>query len=239
MEINCGKISENYLLIQNPLYAFSFPISVLVAIIIFGCAKTYKWSDNSYINQILIPILALLLTMVLIDMISRLMISNEKKMEITQMCNKWMNNQTKENFISSHPYVAAHPSNASNASHPSNASNASNASHPSHPSNASNASHKKQHKKTVEKMSNITDNNIVVNPIEEIPNISPFPIQSKPDGDMCIENSNGCNICSGSGKNPYNLVAPIPGPQWMPQSAATVQNRLKNNIYTSNKCPIN
>ena len=65
MELNCKEIVERYLLNQNPLYAFSFPIAILVAIIFFGVAKAYKWSDNSYVNQLLIPILALLLTMVL------------------------------------------------------------------------------------------------------------------------------------------------------------------------------
>jgi phosphate/sulfate permease len=81
MEINCGKIAENYLLIKNPIYSFSFPISILVAIIVFGFAKAYKWSNNSYVNQILIPVLALLLTMVLLDIISRLMISKDEKMK--------------------------------------------------------------------------------------------------------------------------------------------------------------
>ena len=38
------------------------------------------------------------------------------------------------------------------------------------------------------------------------------------------------------GMNPNNLVAPIPGPTWLPQSAESVQNRLKNGIYTASKC---
>ncbi len=50
------------------------------------------------------------------------------------------------------------------------------------------------------------------------------------------DQSNQCNLCSGMGMNPNNLVAPIPGPTWLPQSAESVQNRLKNGIYTAGKC---
>ena len=74
--------------------------------------------------------------------------------------------------------------------------------------------------------------------IDEIPNVSPFPLESRPDGNMCIENSNGCNLCSGSDQNPDNIVSPIPGPQWLPQNAEYVQNRLMNNNYTASVCPI-
>jgi hypothetical protein len=51
----------------------------------------------------------------------------------------------------------------------------------------------------------------------------------------CLLNSS-CNVlCSGEG-NPCNLVAPIPGPQWQPQSAEAVQRRLINKDYTKAYC---
>jgi len=227
MEINCGKIAENYLLIQNPLYSFSFPIAILVAIIIFGCAKAYKWSNNSYINQILIPVLALLLTMVLLDVISRLMISKNDKMKVTQMCNKWINNKISvENFASKqkHKQNKIPPHILHNMK--------------KDKSKDSKDRIKFLKKNIMEKMENMNTLEKVIDPIAEIPNISPFPLPFSPDGQMCIQNSNGCNLCSDSGQNPYNLIAPIPGPQWLPQSAATVQNRLKNNNYSAAKCPI-
>ena len=65
-----------------------------------------------------------------------------------------------------------------------------------------------------------------------------------PDPNETFNNSYGClfesgngNLCSGMG-NPTNLVAPIPGPQWMPQTAESVQNRLKNQDYTASTCPL-
>ena len=89
------------------------------------------------------------------------------------------------------------------------------------------------------KQNNQQSNNVGVESLlDEIPNMSPFPLESHPNGNMCIQNSNNCNLCSGSNQNPDNLVAPIPGPQWMPQSAEYVQNRLVNNNYSASVCPI-
>lgn len=227
MEINCGKIAENYLLIQNPLYSFSFPIAILVAIIIFGCAKAYKWSNNSYINQILIPVLALLLTMVLLDIISRLMITKNDKIKVTQMCNQWINNKVSvENFASKQKQkqIKIPPHLLDNMK--------------KNKSKNKIEFQKNGKKNIMEKMENMNTLEKVIDPIAEIPNISPFPLPFNPDGQMCIQNSNSCNLCSGSGQNPYNLIAPIPGPQWLPESAETVQSRLKNNNYTAAKCPI-
>jgi len=97
MEINCEKIVEEYLLNKNPLYTFSFPLALLIAIIMFGIAKARKWSENSYINQILIPILAFLGTMVLIDIISRAMISGEEKDILIKKCKIWMHDPDVKN----------------------------------------------------------------------------------------------------------------------------------------------
>ncbi len=228
MDINCEKIVEKYLLIQNPLYAFSFPISILVAIIVFGIAKAYKWSNNSYVNQILIPIVALLVSMVLLDLISRMMISREDKIKLSHLCKIWMHDPVVKgnrkmiqnmdmNMIANYRvenFTADVPNKVVNTSRP-----------------------EVSRELTRQIKSNI-DNNNVEPVIDEIPRVSPFPLENKPNGMMCIQNSNGCNLCSGSGQNPDNIVAPIPGPQWMPQSAESVQNRLMNNMYTPSTCPI-
>ena len=72
----------------------------------------------------------------------------------------------------------------------------------------------------------------------EIPKISPLPIEYYDySSASCIQPSNCCSLCSKPGNNnPCNLIAPIPGPQWIPETAETVQNNLKNNIYTPSKC---
>lgn len=215
MEINCDQVVEKYLLNQNPLYSFSFPISILVAIIIFGCAKAYNWSDNSYINQILIPILTFLLTMVFIDIISRWMISHDEKTRLVQLCKSWMHdpsNKTKQfnmGLISKYNVENFTNDDVSNM-----------------------------------RVDNILDRPMEINkgtsvetPIAEISQLSPYPLEFRQNNSKCVEGSNCCSICSDT-ENPCNLIAPIPGPQWLPQSAESVQNRLKNNDYTKSRCPI-
>lgn len=55
----------------------------------------------------------------------------------------------------------------------------------------------------------------------------------------CLLGENECApLCSGYTKNKCNIVAPIPGPQWQVQSAATVQKRLKNQEYTMANPPL-
>ena len=46
---DCSKVVESYLLYQNPLYAFSLPISLIIAIIVYGICISMKCSSNSYI----------------------------------------------------------------------------------------------------------------------------------------------------------------------------------------------
>ena len=98
MEINCTQVVEKYLLNKNPLYAFSLPLSILIAIIVFGVARAHKWSNNSYINQILIPIVTFLLVMVAIDIISRLMIPKNELSMLVEKCKSWRNKASNKNI---------------------------------------------------------------------------------------------------------------------------------------------
>ncbi len=224
MNINCETIIEKYLLNQNPLYAFSFPLALLVAIIIFGISKAYKWSENSYINQILIPILAFLLTMVVIDVISRMMIKKEEKMRLVELCKTLLSNGSKD-----HPLLNKIMNNVKEKSYIESFTIQDNQIH----NNL--ISDKKEANKNIVVNSS---KNMPIDPICEIPNISPYPLNANSNGNSCIQNSNCCSLCSPTNDNPCNIIAPIPGPQWLPSNAETVQNNLKNNIYTPSKCII-
>jgi phosphate/sulfate permease len=225
MEINCETAVEKYLLNQNPLYAFSFPLALLVSIIIFGIAKAYKWSDNSYINQILIPILAFLLTMVLIDVISRMMIKKEEKVRLVELCKSLTSNPSSKD----HPLLSKMLNNYKEKSNIESFSSGDF-------SIKDNIMHNNLMSNKETAVSN--SKNMPIDPICEIPNISPLSLEASSNGSTCIQNSNCCSLCSGTNDNPCNIIAPIPGPQWLPSSAETVQNNLKNNIYTPSKCII-
>jgi len=65
------------------------------------------------------------------------------------------------------------------------------------------------------------------------------PVGAQADNEHCLLGRDGCvPLCSGYTNNPCNIVAPIPGPQWQVQNAATVQRRLTNQDYTPSKCPL-
>ena len=231
MQINCEKAVEKYLLIQNPLYAFSFPIAILMAIIFFGIAKAYKWSDNSYINQILIPVLALLLTMVILDMVSRLMISKSEKMHYVDKCTAWKNRKYVERFTS---HQKQHHEQSKDDRQEDRQEDMQD------DKQDDKQEQFQQHHKPPSYEQNeviIKNDDVAVEiPIATIPNFSPSELKYNKEKTECIENSSCCSLCSGTNSNPCNLIAPIPGPQWLPLSAESVQNRLKNNNYTKNRC---
>jgi hypothetical protein len=248
MEVDCTSLVQRYLLLKNPLYTFNFPISILVAIIVFGYCRAYKVSDNSYINQILIPIVALLLCMVILDLISRSMISTGEVERLSKLCSSWMNdpnNKKKiltdnainmfevehytgqiENFTSmgdvqeSKDYVDEVNVNSLSASG----------------------------NKIIEQDKPIFDNvktNFINNPkivntlLRKNPEFEKKPFNPQQSSEItCVGNdqSNQCHLCSGMEENPNQLVAPIAGPTWLPQSAESVQKRLKQGHYTANKC---
>jgi hypothetical protein len=69
-----------------------------------------------------------------------------------------------------------------------------------------------------------------------------FPIPKKiPQGQQypsgCLLGCNNCfPNCSGEG-NRCGVVAPVPSPAWQPQSASTVQYRLRTGNYVPSYCP--
>jgi len=236
MQINCERIVEKYLLNQNPLYAFNIPLSILIAIIVFGIAKANDWSKNSYINQILIPIVSFLLSIVVIDMVSIAMIDNSKKQEFVQLCKVWMNGPNiKNNILDKNVdmdfILDSNEKFTQNQEHFT--------SYDGRPLNK-----EVDYENNVNTKRNLTMNlsgdqkiDSVHDLVSEIPNISPGSLEYVKYDSECIQASNCCSLCSGSkNENPCNLHAPVPSSMWLPQSAANVANRLKNNNYTQAKC---
>jgi len=238
---NCKILAETYLLNQNPLYAFNFPISLLVGIVFFGLSKAFNWSKNSYINQILIPVVAFLCTMVILDIISRLMISKSAKEAIVAQC------ASKENFANSmakKKMMTTEEEEHVNPKLPMQPKKKMIESFNNMFVGPDNNYEKQNNNNNNENFNNIVEEQIRIREnIEaadlDYTSLKPMPIESKDFvGAKCIEPSNCLSLCSGSGAetNPCNLVTAIPGPQWLPETAATVQNRLVNNDYTAPKC---
>ena len=63
------------------------------------------------------------------------------------------------------------------------------------------------------------------------------PSQVSPED--CLLGKDKCSpICSGNNDNSCNLQTPVPGPQWQPQHASSVQTRLNNGDFVPNYCPL-
>lgn len=63
-------------------------------------------------------------------------------------------------------------------------------------------------------------------------NIETRGVDMKPDEACALGCANSGQLCPGVSRVPDGMVAPMPGPQWQPQSAEFVQRRLKNKNYT-------
>lgn len=234
MEINCESLIDRYLLIKNPIYTFNFPISIILAIIAFGLVKVYKVSDNSYITQILIPLSVLLVSMVLIDIISRSIISKDEKSRLKKLCSSYMNDPNKLRLIKEQKAINM----ADVESYDGEVDGFSNSDNTQEENGVA----------PLELVNNNVSKDHYFDNITTVfkPNPKLFNRQMEVQGSypksniMCVgdtkTNLKEGVLCSGADDKPREMVAPIPGPQWLPENAETVQNRLKANNYTKGRC---
>jgi hypothetical protein len=255
MDICSEKMIEQYLLYKNPLYAFRFPIALLIGIFIYGYFEMKQISNNSYISQILIPIAAILFVMVLIDMISRVMISQSEKERLMKLCKLFMaqphmkgrsidiymienyngNIDGFENKDGSQtpmmPTVSEMPSQESEV-----------IADPFAPRQKSatklNPSMERRRKRySKEKFEN---KGLSTMPYDELSEKveKPLSLATPHNSAKCIQKSDCCLLCSGSNENPCKVVAPVPGPQWLPESAESKQREIASGQWTPGTCPL-
>ena len=233
MEIDCDAIVERYLLIKNPIYTFSFPISVLLAIIVFGILKAYKYSDNSYINQILIPLTTLLVSMVFIDMISRSLINKDEKEKLKKLCSSYMNDPNKLRMMLRQKALNMDDVEKYDGKIDGFVNN-NNEQMPNEP--IINSLEDKSKLGNIHIFDNISTK-FIENP-SFMANNEDVKGNFPKDKIECVGDTQTYegNLCSGMNNKPSELVAAVPGPQWLPQNADTVQKRLSTNNYTKNRC---
>jgi hypothetical protein len=87
---DCSKIVESYLLYQNPFYAFSLPISLIIAIIVYGICVSMKCTSNSYMLQIIIPILTMIIVNIIIEFVSRAILNKNEINQLTKTCVQYL-----------------------------------------------------------------------------------------------------------------------------------------------------
>jgi hypothetical protein len=83
---NCETVVRSYLLYQNPFYVYSFPIALIVAIVVYGICQSSKWCQNSYMSQIIIPFITIFVVIWIIDAVSKSMLDTRKVDELMGVC---------------------------------------------------------------------------------------------------------------------------------------------------------
>ena len=88
---NCENMISDYLMNNNPIYKNRGILSIIVAIITIAIAEYYNLSSNSFVNQLIIPISMFIVTMVLIDSVSRIFLSKDKMVSnnLEKSCSFW------------------------------------------------------------------------------------------------------------------------------------------------------
>lgn len=258
---NCNEMISDYLMNKNALFRFRGLISIIIAILGAGLSEYLKLSKNSYINQLIIPISIFIVVLIVIEVLSKLFLSKDKRDMLRMKCKQMINN----------PNFVKNPSSYLGANHykinmdkVAKYGGAIDGYHYS-PDGASqtrekfellDSSLRKKRKQVV-----VDDLNAFVN-LDNVPTrvkeermnnglqvYSHTPVSSQlslkyirqdpldPSDGKCLMENNCGFPCSGGNNKNCKVVAPVPGPQWQPQSAASVQNRLMNGNYTRPRCP--
>lgn len=245
---NCKNMISDYLMNNNPIYKNRGILSIIVAIITIAIAEYHHLSSNSFVNQLIIPISMFIVTMALIDTISRMLLSKDKMTELHNKCKLMINDPNFSNnpgsYIGKNHYkinmdkVAKYNGNISGY-------------HFTQDGKGQMlerfqildpALRKKRIPLT--RADKHPENNIDNVPLVYSDNEAQRKLPLKAiDSSLnsglgsCLINGSCCTLCSG-GTNKCKVVAPSPGPQWQPQSAKSVQERLMKGDYVPSTCPL-
>ena len=254
--MNCRSKMNKYLMNKNTAYRLRIPISFLLAILVSVFMMKASSINNFFIAHVLIPIATFLIVWFAIDVGVRNSISKEKLHLMEERCERMNQSKQIENFdtpriVQEDPNVSdnnieeketqekvqnLHNYISSDSHHLKDNTDES----PSEDKiNRCNSSQKDEDKYA---NPNINNGNQIKRYYSNFPLGNTYPpisrIKSSTDSG-CLLGKDDCSpLCSGTGKNSCNIVAPVPGPQWQVQRASTVQNRLNKNIFVPSTCPL-
>lgn len=245
---NCNDMISDYLMNHNPIYQHRGILSIIVAILTIAVAEYHKLSKNSYVNQLIIPVAMFIVSMVIIELVSKLLISKDKMSELRNKCKLLINdpnyNTNPGSYLGRNHYkinmdrVAKY--NGDIAGY-----------HFSQDGRGQMLERFELLDPALRKRripltrpdkdgSNNIDNVPLVYSHGQAQRQLPLKaIDSSLNMGLgsCQINGSCCSLCSG-GTNKCKVVAPSPGPQWQPQSAASVQKRLMEGKYVPSRCPL-
>ena len=263
---NCMLNMKYAMMNENAAFRLRYPIALLIAIVVSILLKDVKSINNRFIAHVLVPIVTFLCVMFIIDVSVRATLSKERLKQAQFKCdaitlkpNKYLLDAQNDSAILQRNYVdsiSREPISSSNSveNFDSGIENVN--------SNVDNiAEYVRHNENKVQGVSNIVqdaeysseipsnDGNsntadidkyatLNTNIVNDNKNSYTQSIDTLCGGKDCCLLGNKCGApCSGQ-SNTCNVVTPVPGPQWQVQSASITQNRMKNGIYTSSKCPL-
>lgn len=240
----CSEIAKFTLMVEKPLYKFRFFISLFVATL-FCCLLP----SSSKVLYVLIFNIVAVGCYYGIDVYTSKNIEDEKLTELIDRCNT-ERNVKKENLSMkldklSFEDVQKEPNKVLDENESNDFNKRGEISLKSVKETFANPYKDDNKNNNLEYQGNISINSFKNQPAAfestyqmiETPPLNSPPPQVEKNG--CLLGKDNCNpICSGNNANPCNLQTPSPGPQWQPQLASTVQNRLNNGEFVPNYCPL-
>ena len=237
----CSEIAKFTLMVENPIYKFRFFISLFIATLCCCLLPT----SNKVLYVIIFNIVCVFCYYI-IDIYTSKNIQDEKLTELIDRCNT-ERNVKKENFgmkldqllfenVNEKPNKILNDSESDNFNKRAEISLKNVEEQFANPYTDDN---KNSYQGTLSINSLKNEPGAFESTYEMIqtPHLKSPPKQVDPNG--CLLGKDKCNpLCSGSNSNPCGLQTPSPGPQWQPQMANTVQERLNNNSYVPNYCPL-
>lgn len=209
--VNCREMVEENILRDNVLYRYRWSFAILLAIVITAMCQHLKLPG--YVSGLFIPLGTVFLSEKVLDYIARQNLDRSKVVKMITTCDEEIANLDQK--------IQAAVSNLPNVV------DADNVVVERFGCPYANKEDKKKfenfYSKEIDLLEQLEDK-------QASANIVPNNVGCMMPSDPCL------SLCSGSGENPCNLVAPIPGPQWQPQSASVVQARLQNGQYVPTSC---
>lgn len=249
---HCSQIAKYTLMLEFPWYEYRFFISLLI-----GSLLCSLMPNRSKVIYVISFNLFAIISYFGIDYMASLKIDQDKLTELVDRC-QTENNIKKENFMNKLKDLTFEDPNKSpnDVLNDSEEDDFNKRGSISLESVKTNKTDILDDRKNIEKFENNVQiagdfkDNVSINSFKN--NLAAFestyqPIQTPPlptppaqvNPQDCLLGKDNCSpICSGNNDNPCNLQTSVPGPQWQPQSASSVQNRLNNGQFVPNFCPL-
>lgn len=249
--INCKETMKQYILNQNNLYRLRWPIAILIAVIGINLVINQDYK----INRVYIYIVAFILsfiTILLINIFVGTSFPNEELDNLVRKCQHCISDpRTNVKSMKAEDFANYTGSVSTIEGFASNEEEQNEEEHSEEEQKIYLEEENKEEEQVEQEVKESFANpNYLIDDRQyqetKFPlgdswpptSMSYKPLPDSSSDGKCLLGRDGCvPLCSGYSKNNCNVVAPVPGPTWQVQNAATVQERLKNQQYVPSKCP--